>query len=98
MRIDEYREEEGLLRLGATVLVERESHKGIVIGRGGRLLKRVGTEARIELESILGSKVFLEIWVRVEPDWRQRGAILDELGVTGPEHLPLPPRGADDES
>jgi GTP-binding protein Era len=98
VRIDEYREEERLVRLGATVLVERESHKGIVIGRGGSLLKRVGTEARTELESILGSKVFLEIWVQVEPDWRQRGPILDELGLTGPEHSPPPERGADDES
>jgi GTP-binding protein Era len=98
VRIDEFHEEEGLVHLGATVLVERESHKGIVIGRGGKLLKQVGTEARKELESILGSKVFLEIWVRVEPDWRQRGPILDELGVTGPEHAPPTPRGPDDKS
>ena len=84
VRVDEYREDEPLVRIQATILVERESQKGILIGRGGAMLKRVGTEARLELERNLERKVFLELWVRVEPRWRQSGRLLDELGVTRP--------------
>ncbi|HEX6310101.1 MAG TPA: GTPase Era [Acidimicrobiia bacterium] len=69
-----------VLRLRATVRVERESQKGIVIGKGGSVLKRAGTEARAELEALLGTRVHLETRVRVERDWQRRPASLDRLG------------------
>lgn len=69
-----------LLRLRATVRVERESQKGIVIGRGGSVLKAAGTEARRELEALLGTRIHLATRVRVERDWQRRPASLDRLG------------------
>jgi len=85
VRIDEYREEADLTRIHATILVEREGQKGILIGRDGLLLKEAGMEARLELEALLAAKVFLKLWVEVERGWRDRGAVLDLLGVVGPE-------------
>ena len=64
-----------------TVLVERESQKGIVIGRGGELLKRVGTAARLELEHFLDRRVHLELWVRVRRDWRDDEQFLRQIGL-----------------
>ncbi len=72
---------DGLIGIGATILVERESQKGIVIGRRGTMLKEVGTAARRELEERLGEKVFLELWVKVREGWRNRLTILRELGI-----------------
>ncbi|MGH8984542.1 MAG: GTPase Era [Acidimicrobiia bacterium] len=69
-----------LLRLRATVRVERESQKGMVIGRGGAVLKTAGSEARRELEALLGIRIHLETRVRVERDWQRRPASLDRLG------------------
>jgi len=69
-----------LLRLRATVRVERESQKGIVIGRGGAVLKTAGSEARRELEALFGIRIHLETRVRVERDWQRRPASLDRLG------------------
>jgi len=69
-----------LIRLRATVLVERDSQKGMVIGRGGRVLKEAGTAARHELEALLGTRIHLETKVRVERDWQRRPASLDRLG------------------
>jgi len=60
--------------------VERESQKGIVIGKGGRMLKEIGTLARQELEEIFGKKVFLELWVRVQEGWRKKDLILKDFG------------------
>ena len=68
--VDRFEEGDRLQRIHATLLVERESHKGILIGRGGAMLKLIGTEARRELEEILGTKVFLGLFVRVDPGWR----------------------------
>jgi GTP-binding protein Era len=73
--------EDGLLAIDATVLVERESQKGIVIGKGGSLLKRIGTESREEIERFLDAQVFLRLWVKVRPDWRNDPAILRRLGI-----------------
>ncbi len=81
VRVESYKEEASLVRIQATILVERENQKAIVIGKQGSLLKKIGTEARLELEEQLGSKVFLELWVRVEPAWRQSERLLDELGI-----------------
>ncbi len=67
--IDKYEEEGRLRRIAASIVVERESHKGMVIGDKGAMLKRIGSEARKELETLLGAKVFLELWVKVRTGW-----------------------------
>ena len=79
-RFDES-ERERLLRLYCTIYVEQESQKPIVIGRGGEMLKRIGTEARQDLERFFGTKVFLDLRVKVNADWRNNDRTLDELGV-----------------
>lgn len=71
---------DGLIDIVADVIVERKSQKGIVIGKGGSLLQKAGTEARQELESILGNKVNLNLHVIVEKDWQRRPQLLDRLG------------------
>lgn len=71
---------EDLIRISCLMLVERESQKGIVIGRGGSMLKRIGTQARAELEPLLGAKVFLEVRVKVQREWQRDPAALTRLG------------------
>jgi GTP-binding protein Era len=73
--------ERGLLVIKATILVDRQSHKGIIIGAGGQRLKEIGRRARLELEAFFGVKVFLELFVRVERDWAQNPRRLKELGL-----------------
>lgn len=70
-----------LVRISALVIVERDSHKGIVIGAGGRMLKEIGTAARLELEQILERRVFLELHVKVEREWTKSPRKLQELGL-----------------
>ena len=70
----------GTLYIDASAVVERASQKGIVIGKGGELLRTAGSEARRELESIFGTPVFLDLRVRVEKDWQQHPETLDRLG------------------
>ncbi len=78
---EEYEErEDGLLEIYATIYVERESQKGIVIGKGGGTIKEVGTEAREEIELLFGHKVFLDLRVKVEKDWQRRTYALERLG------------------
>lgn len=81
--VDTFDEEnrERILRLYCTIYVEQESQKGIVIGRGGEMLKRIGTEARQDLERVLETKVFLDLRVKVNADWRENDRVLDDLGV-----------------
>jgi GTP-binding protein Era len=81
--VDEFDEEERdrLLRLYCTIFVETESQKPIVIGRGGEMIKRIGTEARHDLEKFFGTKVFLDLRVKVNPDWRDNDRVLDDIGV-----------------
>ena len=76
----EQRERE-ILVIKATILVDRETHKGIVIGTGGQRLKEIGTRARLELEAFFAVKVFLELFVRVERDWAENPRRLKELGL-----------------
>ncbi|HEY3721739.1 MAG TPA: GTPase Era [Acidimicrobiia bacterium] len=73
--------EEGILRYRVVVRVERESQKGIVIGKGGAVIRDAGTKARQELEVLLGARVYLESRVRVDPDWQRRAHALDRLGL-----------------
>lgn len=78
--IDKYEEEGSLRRISASIVVERESHKGMVIGSGGERLKRIGSEARQELETLMGAKVFLELWVKVRSGWADDEAHLRSYG------------------
>ena len=78
--IDKYEEEGGLRRIAATIVVERDNHKGMVIGEKGEKLKRIGTEARQELETLTGHKVFLEIWVKVRSGWADDDARVRSFG------------------
>lgn len=80
VEIDEFVEEGTLARISASVLVERESHKAIVIGKHGERLKAVGTEARLDMERLFGMKVFLQLWVKVREAWREDERALIELG------------------
>ena len=67
--IDKFEEEGALRRIAATIIVERDAHKGMIIGDGGERLKRIGSEARQELEKLMEAKVFLELWVKVRSGW-----------------------------
>jgi len=78
--IDEFKEEGNLRRISASIVVERESHKGIVIGNGGERLKRIGSEARQELETLMDAKVFIELWVKVRSGWADDEAHLRSYG------------------
>ncbi len=78
--IEEVAEKSSLVKVRALIMVERDSQKGIIIGQGGKMLKEVGRLARIDIENLLGSKVFLELWVKVKKDWRNRQDALRQLG------------------
>jgi GTP-binding protein Era len=78
--IDKYQESDEIDRIYATIYCEQKSQKGILIGKGGSLLKKIGTEARIELESIVDKKVFLALEVKVEKDWRKKDKLLKNFG------------------
>lgn len=69
----------------ATIFVERETQKGIIIGKAGSLLKQVGAGARREIEALLGSRVYLDLWVKVKKDWRNKSGMLKSLGLTSPD-------------
>ena len=76
---DAFEETEKLIRIRATIYVDREGQKGILIGSGGGTLKKIGTSARKELESILGTKIFLELYVKVLKNWRENPQIVRQL-------------------
>ncbi|MFJ7405260.1 MULTISPECIES: GTPase Era [unclassified Lysinibacillus] len=79
-------ETEGKIRVAATIIVERDSQKGIVIGKHGALLKEVGIRARKDIEMLLGSKVYLELWVKVQKDWRNKSTHLRDFGFRDDEY------------
>lgn len=81
--VDSFKEDEkkNLIRIKATITVEKESQKAIMIGKKGAMLKRIGTAARLEIEKLLGAKVFLEIFVRVKKDWTSSDKMLQEFGL-----------------
>ena len=74
-----------LTKIEATVLVEKDSQRGILIGHEGSLMKTIGTEARVDLEHLLGRKVFLKLWVRVREGWRDDDTVLRDLGIRPPD-------------
>jgi GTP-binding protein Era len=80
IEIEEYKEEIDIIKIRALVIVERDSQKGIVIGKGGEMLKRIGREARQEIEKFVGQKVFLETFVKVDKDWRVSDSKLKKYG------------------
>ena len=80
VQVNSYTEEETIDRITATIYCETKSQKGILIGKGGNLLKKIGTEARLELEKIVEKKVFLGLEVKVEKDWRKKDNILKNFG------------------
>jgi GTP-binding protein Era len=73
-------QDNGLVRISAVIFVERDSQKGIIIGKQGALLKEIGQKARHDIEALLGSKTFLELWVKVKKDWRNQERVLKDLG------------------
>ncbi|HHC71560.1 MAG TPA: GTPase Era [Thiotrichales bacterium] len=82
VEVERFREEKGILHIDAVIWVERQSQKSIVIGHGGARLKRVGIDARKELETMFGSKVMLKLWVKVKEGWSDNERILRTFGYT----------------
>ena len=82
----EKKQEKDLIDVIATIIVERDSQKGIVIGKQGSMLKEVGKRSRVDIENLLGSKVYLELWVKVQKDWRNRSSNLRDFGFSDDEY------------
>ncbi len=80
VEVEQFKEEGNLIRINAVIYAERDSQKGIIIGHGGKSLKKVGTEARKDLEQFFDKKVFLELFVKVEKDWRNKDMKLKDFG------------------
>ena len=80
VEVDSYEVEENIIRIRAIIVVERDSQKGIIIGKGGEMLKRIGREARKDIENFVGKKVFLETFVKVDKDWRESEIKLKKYG------------------
>ena len=81
VRVESWEDSDSMIRIEASVLVERDSQKGILLGQGGRMIKRIGTEARKELESFLNTRVYLGLYVKVRERWRENRRLLNELGI-----------------
>lgn len=77
--VDEWEDKPNVIRVSATIYVERAGQKAIIVGAGGAMLKKIGTSARFELEKFFGKKFFLELFVKVKPDWRNQPEFLNEL-------------------
>jgi GTP-binding protein Era len=77
--VERFEEEPRLTRIAATIYCEREGQKAILVGKGGQMLKKIGTAARIKIEKMVGTKVFLELFVKVQPGWRDSRAFVEEL-------------------
>ena len=75
-----------IVHVMATIIVERDSQKGIIIGKQGKMLKEIGKRARKDIENLLGSKVFLELWVKVQKDWRNKASQLRDYGFREDEY------------
>ena len=80
VEIESYAEEKNITKIGAVIYCERKSHKGIIIGKEGKKLKGIGKSARLEIEALLGTKVFLELWVKVKENWRDSDFALSNFG------------------
>jgi GTP-binding protein Era len=80
VEIESYKEEKNITRIGAVIYCEKKSHKGMIIGKSGHKLKGIGKSAREEIEALLGTKVFLELWVKVKENWRDSDIALSNFG------------------
>lgn len=80
IEVDEFKEEDDIVRISALIHVSRNSQKGIIIGDGGKAIKKVGTEARMDIEKFLGKKVFLQLFVKVQKNWRDNTLMLKKFG------------------
>lgn len=78
--VTEFKEKQSLIKISADIIVNRESQKAILIGTGGQMIKKIGSEARVDIEKFLDSKVFLELFVKVRPKWRDNDLFLKEYG------------------
>lgn len=78
--IQEFKEKTTLIKIRAEIVVQRETQKGILLGEGGKMIKQLGTDARKDIEAFLGQKVFLELFIKVRPKWRDTDALLKEYG------------------
>jgi GTP-binding protein Era len=78
--VQEFKEKTTLIKIGAEIIVQRDTQKGIILGEGGKMIKQLGTLARKDIEEFLGSKVFLELFVKVRPKWRDNEMQLKEYG------------------
>jgi GTP-binding protein Era len=78
--VQEFKEKTTLTKIRADIIVQRESQKGIILGEGGKMIRRLGTEAREDMEKFLGRKVFLELFVKARPKWRDNELFLKEYG------------------
>lgn len=78
--VTEFKQKSSLLKISASIIVQRETQKAIILGEGGKMIKKIGTEARKEIEKFLGQKVFLELFVKVRPKWRENDLFLKEYG------------------
>ena len=82
IEIMQYTEEENLVRVIANIYCEKSTHKGILIGRNGEMLKKIGQSARLDIEKMTGKKTYVELWVKVKDDWRNNNFLMKEFGFT----------------
>lgn len=80
------RDENDKIHIQATIVVERDSQKGIIIGKGGKMLKQIGTKARLDIEHLLDDKVYLELWVKVQKNWRDKQTFLTDYGYRNDDY------------
>ena len=80
VEIESFKEKENIIDIGAVIYCERKTHKGIIIGKQGKKLKGIGKAARLEIEALLGTKVFLELWVKVKENWRESDIAIANFG------------------
>lgn len=78
--VHEFKQKSSLVKIGANIIVQRETQKSIIIGEGGKMIKKIGSEARKDIEKFIGQKVFLELFVKVRPKWRENETFLKEYG------------------
>jgi GTP-binding protein Era len=78
--VHEFKQKTGLIKIGANIIVQRNTQKSIIIGEGGKMIKKIGTEARKDIEKFVGQKIFLELFVKVRPKWRENDLYLKEYG------------------
>jgi GTP-binding protein Era len=78
--VQEFKEKSTLIKISADIIVQRDTQKGIILGEGGQMIKKLGTLARKDIEAYLNSKVFLELYVKVRPKWRDSDTFLKEYG------------------